>query len=196
MHWRILILFIVLLGFASAGAAARDEIQLLHRAQAGQSMTYRGEGTFALEIAGQKINIELKLVNRTRVTAVAPSGEITRETKVDSFDLNVNGEKAPTPDEVLKNVETTVIRPDGTLVSYRATEDADTAEKRKESRRLDQALQVVFSAKPVGVGDKWSYEFKDDGEKGTGPAVAEYEVVAFEKVKGIDAVRVKLRYHE
>ena len=39
---------------------------------------------------GQKINLELKLVNRTRITAVSPAGEITRETKLDSFEGTVN----------------------------------------------------------------------------------------------------------
>src|SRR5262249_62358960 len=96
-----------------------------------------------------------------------------------------NGQKIPAPEEVLKNTDTTVIRPDGTLVSFKSEPNgAETPEKRVQSRRLDQSMQIIFSAKPVGAGDKWSYEYKEDRDKGVGPAVAEYEVVGFEKVKG------------
>jgi hypothetical protein len=59
---------------------------------------------------------------------------------------------------------------------------------------LGQTLAVVFSDKPVGVGDKWSYTFKDDSKLGTAPATIEYTLRGFETYKGIRVARIASVY--
>jgi hypothetical protein len=189
-RFLLLLVFVVCTG----AAAAREEARLLHQAKAGQAITYRHEGAFSFEVAGTKVSVEMKMLERHKIAAVAANGDITREIKIEEAEATINGEKMPAPDSVLKMTRTTVIRPDGTLVSSKL--EGGDSDDRSEQNRLDQAARVVFAAKPVTVGDRWSHEFKEDDAKGSVPAVAEYEVAAFETVKGVPAVKLKTHYRE
>jgi hypothetical protein len=53
---------------------------------------------------------------------------------------------------------------------------------------------MVFSDKPVGAGDKWSYTFKEDSKLGTAPATIEYTLRGFETYKGIRVARIASTY--
>jgi hypothetical protein len=187
-----LLLFLCVSGFAFA----QEKAQLQFKAKKGQAITYKVEGNFGVEVGGNKVNFEMKITQRTQITDVSPTGEITRESKAEEYEMIVNGQKMPVPDEALKEKDIEVIKPDGTIVSRKTEGAADGKEERRQSARLSQATDMVFAAKPIGVGDKWSYEFKEDDEKDSVAGVGEYEVVAFEKVKGVDTVKIKTTYGE
>ena len=187
-----LLLFLCVSGFAFA----QEKVQLQFKAKKGQAITYKVEGNFGVEVGGNKVNFEMKITQRTQITDVSPTGEITRESKAEEYEMIVNGQKMPVPDEALKEKDIEVIKPDGTIVSRKTEGAADGKEERRQSARLSQATDMVFAAKPVGVGDKWSYEFKEDDEKDSIAGVGEFEVVSFEKVKGVDTVKIKTTYGE
>ena len=175
-----------------APPARPAKITLAYKAKVGQVTRRKSDGTFKFEAGGQKMTVEAKEVGKTTVTAVAPSGDITLEREVESSETTFNGQKAP--DDGSKDKETITIRPDGTLVSYKTTED-DKAQA-KTAARMFVATWPVFSKTAVGVGDKWSQEFKADAQMGTEAGKADFEVVAFEKSGGVDAVKIKMTYAE
>ncbi|MCS6860857.1 MAG: DUF5117 domain-containing protein, partial [Abditibacteriales bacterium] len=190
--WIAVLLLLCISGFAFA----QEKVLLQFKAQKGQAVTYKVEGNFSMEVGGNRINFEMKITQRTQIIEVSPTGEITRESRAEEYEMLVNGQKVPVPEEVLKEKEIEVIKPDGTTVSRKTEGGADSKEERRQSARLSQATDLVFAAHPVGVGDKWSYEFKEDDKKDSVAGVAEYEVVGFEKVKGVDTVKIKTTYGE
>ncbi len=183
---------IVFIGFLAVGANAQDKVVLSFKAKAGQTMRYRAEGTLTLEAAGQKLAMELKQTEKVTIASVADNGNVTYESTTESYEMTVNGQKAP--DEERDEKTTVTVRPNRTLVAHKR----DTAEPdpSKLAVRLYCATSPVFSANPVGVGDKWTHEFKPDTEIGIRGGAGEYEVLAFEKAAGVDAVKMRITYRE
>jgi hypothetical protein len=181
----------------TAVATAQDKVTLQYKAQKGQKMTYRLEADLSSEFGGQKIQLLIKQTSVDEILDVAASGEITRQSVDEEVEVTVNGQKMPSQEEATKRRTITVTRPDGTLVSVRWEGGREPTEaERKAQMRLMQATQIVFSPNPVGVGDKWTREYKEDTEKGTPNAVAEYELLALEKTKGVDTAKLRYTYRE
>lgn len=193
---RVGALLILLALLVGASANAQEKVQLLHKAQKGQRMTYQLEGNFAMEVAGNKVTFEMKLTYQDTIRDIAATGEITRERVLEEMEVTVNGQKMPVPEEANKGKQVVVMKPDGTIVSVELEEVENEKRYREQQWRMAQPFALIYPAQPVGVGDKWSYEYKEDEEKGIVAAVTEYEVLGFEKVKGIETVKLKLDYQE
>jgi hypothetical protein len=177
----------------TAVATAQDKVTLQYKAQKGQKMSYRLEADLSSEFGGQKIQLLIKQTSVDEILDVAPSGEITRQSVDEEVEMTVNGQKMPAPEESSKRRTITVTKPDGTLVSVKWEGGREPTEaERKAQMRLMQATQIVFSPNAVGMGDKWTREYKEDAEKGTPNAVAEYELLAFEKARGVDTAKAAL----
>jgi hypothetical protein len=176
----------------SLGAFAQEKVLLQNKAQAGQTMRYRLSGTVSIEAAGRTFNLELTSVVAQKVLEVSPEGNITLEQSTESYEMNFGGQKMPAPDELLSAKTTLVIKPNGEVISRESTREE--GEENPEQRHLGQTLAVVFSDKPVGIGDKWSYTFKDDSKLGTAPATIEYTLRGFETWKGIRVARIASVY--
>lgn len=179
---------------ASGNEAKAEKVTLAYRAKAGQALRRKSEGTLTVEAGGMKMTLEVKETGKVTITGVAPSGEITMEREVESQEITVNGQKAPSGDKTKDKKETITIRPNGTLVSYKSS--AEDKGQPKIGIRLFVASTPVYPATAVGVGDKWSHEFTADGNLGTEAAKADYEVVAFETAGGVDTVKIKISYAE
>ncbi|MDW8103578.1 MAG: zinc-dependent metalloprotease [Armatimonadota bacterium] len=180
-----------------SAALSQDKVTLQYKAQKGQKMTYRLEADLSSEFGGQKINVVIKQTSVDEILDVSASGDITRQSVDEEVEITVNGQKMPAPEQATKRRTITVTKPDGTLVSVRWEGGDEPSEaERKAQMRLMQATQIVFSPNPVGVGDKWTREYKEDAEKGTPNAVAEYELLALEKTKGVDAAKLRYVYRE
>ncbi|MCS6830124.1 MAG: zinc-dependent metalloprotease [bacterium] len=176
---------------------AQDKVTLQYKAQKGQKMTYRLEADLSSEFGGQKINVLIKQTSVDEIVDVSASGEITRQSVDEEVEMTVNGQKMPAPADSSKRRTITVTKPDGTLVSVRWEGGQEPTEaERKAQMRLMQATQIVFSPNPVGVGDKWSREYKEDTARGTPAATAEYELLALEKTKGVDTAKLRYTYRE
>ncbi|MEJ5253075.1 MAG: zinc-dependent metalloprotease [Chthonomonadetes bacterium] len=179
------------------GAIAQQKVTLQYKAQKGQKMTYRLEADLQSEFGGQKIQILVKQTSVDEILDVAQTGEITRQSYDEEVEMTVNGQKMPTPEDVSKQRTIMVMKPDGTIVSVKWEGGREPTEAERKSRmRLLQATQLVFPANPVGVGDKWTREYKEDTEKGTPAAVGEYELLALEKAKGVDTAKLRYTYRE
>lgn len=155
-------------------------------------MRYKSEGTLSLEAAGNKLAIELKQTEKVTITEVADNGEITYESEAESYEMSVNGQTLPSEEREEKT--TITVRPDRTLVRHKK----DTAEPdpTKLGVRMYCATTPVLPDKPVGAGDKWTHAYKENDDLGMRAARADFEVLALEKVSGIDAVKIKMTYKE
>ncbi len=192
MRQRVL-LSLALLTLSGVACAAQDKVTLTYRAAKGQVTHSKSHATLHLEAAGMKLEVELKQTGKTTYTEVAANGDITRESVTESAETIFNGQKADTPDAA-KAATTAVIHPDGSLVSLKSSrEEKDPTHA---DVRLGIASRPIYAAKPVGVGDKWEYEIKANADLGSEEGKGDAEVLAFEKVGGVDAVKIKYAYKE
>lgn len=181
----------VLLSFCLS-AGAQEKVTLTFKAKAGQTMRYKAEGNLALEAAGQRLTMELKQTEKTTITAVAENGNISYESQAESYEVTLNGQKMPDEERDEKTVIT--VKPNRTLVSHRR--DSAEPDTTKLGVRLYCATTPVLPPKPVGVGDKWTHEFKSDSDLGTRSGAGEYELLALEKVGSVDAVKIRSTFRE
>jgi hypothetical protein len=187
--WAVTLVLLML----AASCGAQEKVTLVYRAKAGQVMRYKHEVNLKTEAGGANQEFQIKSTEKVTVTVVSPSGDITEENQEESSEFSVNGQKVPAP-ETPKTTSTVTIHPDGVLAAYKNSDPE--ANKNKTSVRLFPADNPVFSNKPIAVGDKWSHEFKTDSDLGVRAGKADYETLAFEKVNGIDAVKLKVTYLE
>lgn len=189
-RWWVLLLPLVLAG---AGGAQAPKVKLLMKAEAGQVVRYRSEATVTVEAGGQKVMMEMKETEKVTFTTVAPSGEITMERESESREGTINGQKLPVPERDDEKA-TITIKPDGSLVAYKSSEG--NSDQTKMAVRIFPAGKPVFPAGEVGVGDKWSRDYPANADTGGQAGKAEFELLAFEKVGGVDAVKLKMSYRE
>lgn len=175
-----------------AACPAQERVTLLYKARQGQVMRYKSEAALTMEAGGMKVSLEVKEVEKVTVQEVAANGSITRESETESSEYSVNGNKLPERED--KNRTSITLSPRGMLVALKRSGDDKT--ESKEQARFAAASLPVFSEQPVGVGDRWSTDYKADAEIGTRAAHADYEVLAFERASGVDAVKLKVRYKE
>lgn len=190
LYFAIFVLFLPV----STATLAQEKIQLLYRAKVGQVMRYKSEGTLHLEAGGMKLTLELEQTEKATITDVSASGNITVEREVESEEVKLNGQKMPSPDRE-RQKSTFTFAPNGVLVAYKSSA-SETSEQTRFVARLFQATNPVFTDNPVGVGDKWTYEYKPNSDVGTVAARAEYEVLAAEKVAEADTFKIKMSYRE
>ncbi|MCC6445686.1 MAG: zinc-dependent metalloprotease [Armatimonadetes bacterium] len=180
----------------ASAAMAQEKTALVYKALKGQKMTYQVEGNLTGEAGGNKLALDSKQTSQEEILDVTASGEIVRQSHIEEEETTVNGNKMPSRADVSKKKQILTIKPDGTIVSIKWEGEEVTDADKKVEARLALSGQVVFSPNPVGVGDKWSREFKEDASLGTVAAAGDYEVLAFEKMKGVDAVKIKVSFRE
>ena len=192
MRQRVL-LSLTLLTLTGVVCAAQNKITLTYKAAKGQVTHSKSTATLNIEEGGMKIEIASKQTGKTTFTNVAANGDITRESVNESDETTFNGQKEPDAEED-KSVTTVVFHPDGTIVSSKSTkEEKDPTHL---DVRLDIATSPIYPAKPVSVGDKWEYEIKPNAELGSEAGKGEAEILGFEKVNGVDAVKIKYSFKE
>lgn len=179
---------------------AQDKVSLANRATKGQVMRYKENATISVESMGMKLSLEMDETRKVTITDVAANGDITQESQTESLVRKFNGREAPADDDE-KNEKTIIVyRPDGSLVSYKkeggSSDDEDAKENNKLSVRMFPATQMWFPANAVGVGDKWSHEYKANADTGAEAGKADFEILAAEKSGGVDTFKVKMTYKE
>lgn len=185
--------FVALPVLLSLAVRADDKVTLAIKAEAGRVARYTANVNLTIEAQGQKLAIEQKQTEKVTFTKVAANGDVTMEKAVEDMTMSMNGQKIDAPDGA-KRSSTIVVRPNGTLAAY--TSEKDDEDKEHMGPRLFQATNLVYSANPVGVGDKWSYDYKADDKLGNPDAHADFEVLAAEKVKEVDCLKIKMVYAE
>ena len=177
----------------AAKVTPAEKTVVVYKAQAGQIRRARAAATLAFtDPAGAKHTIDIKETGKTTYTNVSASGDITFDDVTETSDTTFDGQKDPREDK--KETNTSVIHPNGVLVSYKNSEgDKD---KEKFSSRLYNATTPIFPAKPIGAGDKWSFDFKGDEAMGTRSGHADYEIISVDKVGDTDALKIGFTYLE
>ncbi len=173
------------------GGYAQEKVLLQNKAKPGQTMRYRLSGTISVEAAGQTFNLEITSVSVQTVIAVSPEGNITQEQTTESYEMSFGGQQMPAPDEAIQGKTTVTYKPNGELIARETTREE---EPEGDQAHLGQMLAVIFSDKPVGAGDKWSYTFREDSKLGTVPAQLDYTLRGFETWKGIRVARIQSAY--
>ena len=173
-----------------APAKSADKITLVYKAKKDLIARYKNTSELNIEVSGMKIKAESTSSERVTVTDVAAGGNITFEQQTESQERMANGQKQPAED-LSKSKSTFVVTPDGTLVSLKEADSDDT----KEAVREYVANSVVFPKTAVGVGDKWSHDYKasDIGQR---DAHADFEVIASETKAGVDTFKIKMEFKE
>lgn len=192
---RTLAVSLALVGAGTVAAhAAGEKLKLRLTAKPGQVARYRTEATLNIEANGQKAVLEMKETEKVTYASVAPNGDITTERETESSEQSVNGQKVP-PSGEPPDKSTAVFRANGTLASYKSGDPGPDGDKL--SIRLLTATSAAFSDAEVGVGDKWTHDYKADTSTGARSAKAEMEVLNFEKSpNGIDSVKIRVVYKE
>ncbi|MBX7134070.1 MAG: zinc-dependent metalloprotease [Fimbriimonadaceae bacterium] len=182
--------FLTVVAWAGVG---QDKVLLAVKADVGQVAKYQLDLSIDIDAGGQKFNTTVKQVEKVTIKSVSPGGEIASVRESESQEVTLNGEKAPDDGEPDKPATVTVAS-DGSLIGYES--DANKDDDSHLNQRIFAATSVIFQKTPVGAGDKWSYEYKDDEKLHTHAGKANFEVLAMEKVKDIDCVKVKMTFEE
>ena len=182
---------------ANRAHAAPEKFKLVYKAQQGQVKKAKGSALIKFAVSGQDVSIEQSGTDKITYSEVKPTGEITYIDETEALEITANGQKQEVPAEVMDDKTIVTMKPNGLIVGFKE-ENSDDEDEGDDNLtvRLISATTPVFSDKEVGVGDKWSQEFKASSDLGTRDARADYEVLALEKVGAVDCVKIKVEYAE
>ena len=169
-------------------AAPQEKVQLQRRAKVGDVSRHAMEGSMTMNVNGQQITIDMQGTEKITVKAVAPDGAITMEGQTESMTITMNGNAMPAPP---LDASTLVIKPDGSLVSFKSSSSGDGTEV-----RLHAAMSPLFPEQPLAVGEAWTREIAADAARGVPAARAELKLIALEKVGATDTAKVTMKYAE
>ncbi|MCA1595701.1 MAG: DUF5117 domain-containing protein, partial [Chloroflexi bacterium] len=185
---------------ASTGAAqpaaittADGRTLLAYRGKSGAVARYENGGSITVNVNGMKMTLDVKETDKSTIVTADTGGNVVMKHETESTETSMDGHVMPAS-EGSKDSETVTIRPDGSLVSFTSTSsDKDSG---KTDARLFVATQPVFPASPLAISEKWSRDFAADSTMGLRKAHGDYQLLAAEKVDGIDTVKVHVDYHE
>ncbi|HRJ27215.1 MAG TPA: zinc-dependent metalloprotease [Fimbriimonadaceae bacterium] len=188
--WAVLALVL-----AALPALAADKVLLQVKGKAGD--VHRSEATMKLktEFAGQAFELTMKSIGKTDVKSVDAQGNLTTESSIESMEQSMDGEKIEVDPGDYDGVTTMVVSPRGIVLSQKTTGQVEESGIAFE-RRLANAQTLIFSDKPVTVGDKWTYNYPEDPKTFSKQATANFELLAFEKIDGNDVAKIKLNFAE
>lgn len=179
---KLLLLTAVL---AASFALAQDPVSLKRNAKEGDSAKYKLQ--VDTEFGGMKIKFTANVLEK--VTKVNADGSYVVSSEQSEAMLDMDGQQQPAPAEIGALVST-VYRPDGTVAEI----TGDTVNP--DAYRMSNLQTVVWPKDNVGVGSKWTNEFKADAAKGSVDGVGNYEIVAREKIGSHDCFKINFDYKE
>jgi len=182
--------FVAVFVLTTAVAADQERVQLVRTPKAGTTLRYQVQGRMDVTMNGATVLFELKGIDRYAIKAVAANGDVTLINDTESATMSMNGQPTE-PDQSMFTPNTIVTRKDNSLISITGPNGPEL-----DDGRLFYATHIVFSDKPVGVGDKWTRNVAADAAHGVAAGTGTYEVVAFEKVGAIDTVKIQMTFQE
>ena len=176
--------------------AGAGKVLIAYRSPKGLVSRIKTSTELRFSANGRSVTMINGTVGRTTCTKVSPSGEITLESKIESQSMTLNGQPVANNNSA-QGVSRWTVKSNGMITSY---SDDNGAPSGGENDHIGVRLQVantpVFPDRPLGVGDTWSQEFKENPKLGAWEAVGNYEILGFETIKGVSCVKVKISYHE
>lgn len=177
---------------AAQPPASAQKVTFAFRAAAGQVKRVAAVATFT--VPGAPGPLEFKEVDKITFTGVSPTGEVTWDSKTESIQRFLGGQKLPDDPTTGKDTDTYTVKPDGMLVSFKSTSMEKDPDHTDE--RIFFATSILFSDKPIAVGEKWVREFKANATLGTVDGKGEYEFQALEEKNGVLCARIGYTYTE
>jgi hypothetical protein len=182
MAKRFTVLLAVLLMVSVAfTATAQNKVLLQYAPTAGTttkySMTLSGNTTVAAYGKNQRTNLETAMTIEQKVTGVDRNGNIDLETTVLDGTITVNNTPTPLPN--MGQIMNVKMAKDGEVLSSTGVD---------QQGNMNQ-MQIKFPQKPVGIGDSWTSKIEATPQMPI-PMETKYTVVGFEKVSGLDCVKI------
>ncbi len=184
----------LLLTFAGGAALAQGEkVHLLYKAKVGEVVRHQSTGAMKMSAAGQTANMDVKEVQKVTFTQVLPNGDLIYEQEAESTEISINGRKMPPNSN--KDKTTIHMTKVGNLVKFTES-SAEKDDQDHIDSRLFVATNIVFPDRPVGVGDKWTIEYKANTEAGSRAGKADFEALASEKIGDVETFKIKMAFKE
>ncbi len=177
------------------GSARHDDKVLLRLlGTKGQTASYRAEWQMSLQAGPGRVVVGTVEESDVTVTDAQTGGGVTTEHKTTSSTTTINGQAQPAEEG---HGKTTIKQaPNGLITSYVDSEADQDDPNNALNVRLSTMGTVIFSDKPVGVGDKWSIDVPADKDSGRPAGHGDYEVLGAEDLKGAKCLKIKLDYAE
>lgn len=154
-------------------------VKLRYSTTQGDSSTYQVvmDGTTSVFVSekSQKTNLRTEMFLTQKVVDYA-KGMVTLLTSIDSGSININGQQSPLPN--IGQKVTSEMKENGEIVSSSGFNQIDT-----------RNMQLVFPDEEVNIGSTWSSTVEPNLQVPV-PLSVTYKVLAFEKIKNFDCVKV------
>jgi len=180
-RFSIFLSVLVLVSVAFSATAA-EQVLLQYNPAPGTTAKYkmniRGNTIVTAYQRAQRTNLETAMTIEQKVTGVDKDGNIDMATTILDGTITVNNTPTQLPNT-------------GQIINVKMAKDGEIL----SSSGMDQQgsfnqMQIKFPAKPVAVGDSWTSTIKPNPQLPI-PMDVKYTVVGFEKVSGMDTVKLK-----
>jgi hypothetical protein len=179
---------------ALAAPIQQDEkVLLLFKPELGQVSKSKGKSRIEFSGGGQKFVIEDTSTFEAEVAEVTDDYCVLKS-KTTSYESKMNGEEMPTEED--DSISSMKIMRNGSIIGMSQEPPYEDEDQEQLENRLSVALSVVFSDKPVGVGDTWAHDFPANASLKTVKARATYKVEAREDIGGAAVLKIKMDYAE
>lgn len=180
-RFSIFLSVLVLVSVAFTATAA-EKVLLQYNPAPGTTAKYkmniRGNTIVTAYRRAQRTNLETAMTIEQKVTGVDRQGNIDMATTILDGTITVNNTPTQLPNTGQKiNVK---MARDGEILSSSGMD---------QQGNFNQ-MQIKFPRKPVGVGDSWTSTIKPNPQLPI-PMNVKYTVVGFEKMNGMDSVKLK-----
>jgi hypothetical protein len=191
----------VLLAILSISSAAMakpqdEKVVLQVKGVEGSTTQYKSTAKVNLSFSGQDVKLDVEETTKVTVKKVAEDGSITFERETLKSTTTVDGEEMDEDPDAPDITTTFTLKPNGEMTAYKTSEEESDPAMQELESRLSQANAVVFTDKAVGVGDKWTWDFKANKDLGSPDGKAEYTLVGFEEIDGVKVAKVEYKYKE
>lgn len=173
----------MLVAAVAAFAVAQDAFSLKRSAKVGDTQKYKIE--VKADFGGQMI--EFSATSVEKVVKVEADGALHVESSQAEAKVKFGDNEMEVPDQ---EATTMIYNADGLIREIKG-EESDAS-----SYRLAIASLTPTPEKPVKVGDKWTHTYKADSKTGAVAAKAAFEVLATEKWKSFDTLKMKITFEE
>jgi hypothetical protein len=166
---------------------------LRYQANVGQTERRSAEMIISAVVTpGSKMTLDHAEIERITCTAISPSGDLTLEERTEKSQTAMNGVDMGSDDRP-SDPDSVTFRPDGTRPA--SGDDApDKDDPDFDSDRTYAATTPVFPAHPVGVGDRWSYNYAPHAVLGPWKAHLDFAIIHRELIGKVDTFEVSVSY--
>ncbi len=179
-RFSIFLSVLVLLSVAFTATAA-EKVLLQYSPAAGTTAKYkmniRGNTIVTAYKRAQRTNLETAMTIEQKVTGVDKDGNIDMATTILDGTITVNNTPTQLPNT-------------GQIVNVKMAKDGEILSSSGMEQGNFQEMQIRFPKKPVGVGDSWTSSIQPNPQLPI-PMNVKYTVMGFEKMNGMDTVKLK-----